>query len=394
MKFDFKRFFGKIRVNFNSSLEYLQTSGQTLVAAVVVSIILMAAICVLVFFAAVQGPEEVLIPDVTGKYLEEALLEMQIRELYPKINLRYSDAPGDKGKVLSQDPVAGSIAKAGRRIDLVVSSGVLVDQVGDYTGMKLTELENRLSVLFSGKQPLITLAEPMYIADPSDPGTILSQNPLPGTMLAEPVALDLVVSKGPTNEEVKIPELIDMSISELLAQLPRTRLVFDFNSREATAEEIKAIYQKKCDIFNSLGAAPRMPGALEILTKIKDSGIIPVIVTGSGQTSLLEKLNNNFPGIFNPQLMVTAFDVKYGKPNPEPYLIGLKKANVQPNEAIVVENAPLGVRAGVSAGVFTVAVNTGPLPDESLLNEGANLLFHSMNDFNNNWDTFYKTLSE
>ena len=239
MKFDFKRFFGKIRVNFNSSLEYLQTSGKTLVAAVFVSIILMAAICVLVFFAAVQGPEEVLIPDVTGKYLEEALLEMQSRELYPKINLRYSDAPGDKGKVLSQDPVAGSIAKAGRRIDLVVSSGVLVDQVGDYTGMKLTELENRLSVLFSGKQPLITLAEPMYIADPSDPGTILSQNPLPGTMLAEPVALDLVVSKGPTNEEVKIPELIDMSVSELLAQLPRTRLIFDFNSREATAEEIE-----------------------------------------------------------------------------------------------------------------------------------------------------------
>ena len=151
MKFDFKRFFGKIRVNFNSSLEYLQTSGKTLVATVVVSIILMAAICVLVFFAAVQGPEEVLIPDVTGKYLEEALLEMQIRELYPKINLRYSDAPGDKGKVLSQDPVAGSIAKAGRRIDLVVSSGVLVDQVGDYTGMNLTELDNCLIFFFKQK---------------------------------------------------------------------------------------------------------------------------------------------------------------------------------------------------------------------------------------------------
>ena len=164
--------------------------------------------------------------------------------------------------------------------------------------------------------------------------------------------------------------------------------------REATEEEIKAIYQKKCDIFNSLGAAPRMPGALEVLTKIKASGITPVIVTGSVQTSLLEKLNNNFPGIFDPRLIVTAFDVKYGKPNPEPYLIGLKKAKVQPNEAIVVENAPLGVRAGVAAGIFTIAVNTGPLPDEALLKEGANLLFHSMNDFNSNWDTFYKALQE
>ena len=88
--------------------------------------------------------------------------------------------------------------------------------------------------------------------------------------------------------------------------------------------------------------------------------------------------------------MVTAFDVKYGKPNPEPYLMGLQKAGVKPNEAIVVENAPLGVRAGVAAGIFTVALNTGPLPDEALTSEGANLLFPSMNDFEANWEEFFQ----
>lgn len=90
--------------------------------------------------------------------------------------------------------------------------------------------------------------------------------------------------------------------------------------------------------------------------------------------------------------MVTAFDVKYGKPNPEPYLMGLQKAGVEANEAIVVENAPLGVRAGVAAGIFTVAVNTGPLPDKVLLDEGANYLFHSMPDFNKNWENFYQAI--
>ena len=88
--------------------------------------------------------------------------------------------------------------------------------------------------------------------------------------------------------------------------------------------------------------------------------------------------------------MVTAFDVKYGKPNPEPYLMGLQKAGVKPNEAIVVENAPLGVRAGVAAGIFTVALNTGPLHDEALTSEGANLLFPSMNDFEANWEEFFQ----
>lgn len=159
---------------------------------------------------------------------------------------------------------------------------------------------------------------------------------------------------------------------------------------EASEKEIKQIYQTKSDIFNSLPKAERMPGAYEILQKIKSEGLTPMVVTGSGQLSLLDKLNHNFPGIFKQELMVTAFDVKYGKPNPEPYLMALQKAGIQANEAVVVENAPLGVHAGVAAGIFTIAVNTGPLPDAVLLDEGANLLFHSMQEFNEKWEEVYQ----
>lgn len=162
-------------------------------------------------------------------------------------------------------------------------------------------------------------------------------------------------------------------------------------NREATEEEIKEIYHTKSELFNALPKAVRMPGALEVLNKVKACGLIPMVVTGSGQTSLLDRLNRNFPDIFKAELMVTAFDVKYGKPNPEPYLMALKKAGIAPNEAIVVENAPLGVRAGVAAGIFTVAVNTGPLPDSVLLDEGANCLFHSMQEFNENWESLFQS---
>lgn len=160
--------------------------------------------------------------------------------------------------------------------------------------------------------------------------------------------------------------------------------------REATDEEIQKIYAKKSEIFNSCPLAGPMPGALKLLNLVKESGIKIVLVTGSGQKSLLDRLNKNFPGIFSPENMVTAFDVKYGKPNPEPYLIGLKKAGVLFNEAIVVENAPLGVRAGVAAQIFTIAVNTGPLKNEVLLQEGANLLFPSMEYFAENWFNIYE----
>ena len=75
---------------------------------------------------------------------------------------------------------------------------------------------------------------------------------------------------------------------------------------------------------------------------------------------------------------MTAFDVEHGKPHPEPYLKGLKKAHAMPDEAFIIENAPLGVKAGVAAGVFTIAVNTGPIPEKQLQEAGADLIYPDM----------------
>ena len=145
--------------------------------------------------------------------------------------------------------------------------------------------------------------------------------------------------------------------------------------RSATKEECEYIYKVKSDIFNTLPHVEPICGALELLQAVKHRGIERVIVTGSGQKSLLERLEKNFPGIFKAELMVTAFDVKHGKPHPEPYLMGLEKAGISAEEAVVVENAPLGVQAAKAAGIFTIAVNTGPLPDKVLYDAGADIVF-------------------
>lgn len=162
--------------------------------------------------------------------------------------------------------------------------------------------------------------------------------------------------------------------------------------RDATQEEIESIYLEKSIEFNKHPQAERMPGAWELLQKIKAEGIIPTVVTGSGQASLLDRLEHNFPGMFRQELMVTAFDVKYGKPNPEPYLMALEKGGLKPNEAIVIENAPLGVEAGHKAGIFTIAVNTGPLNGKILLNAGADLLFPSMQALCESWEKLARLL--
>ena len=149
--------------------------------------------------------------------------------------------------------------------------------------------------------------------------------------------------------------------------------------RNATEEEKEFIYTKKAQRFVELNTVSKpMPGALDVLKKVKRLGLQRMVVTGSGQPTLFNNLDAHFPGFFNNDLMVTAYDVQYGKPHPEPYLMGLKKANVKPDEAVVIENAPLGIESAVAAGIYTIAVNTGPLADEILLKAGAHALFPSM----------------
>ena len=159
--------------------------------------------------------------------------------------------------------------------------------------------------------------------------------------------------------------------------------------RDISDEEAQRMYDEKSRVFSTRPRAKVMEGVKELMAKIKRDGLTIVVVTGSGQHSLLEKLAHEFEGFAKPELIVSSFDVEHGKPNPEPYLKGLKKAGVEPWQAIVVENAPLGVRAGVAANIFTIGVNTGPLPNTALLDEGASIVFDSMPDLRDHWEDIH-----
>ncbi len=160
---------------------------------------------------------------------------------------------------------------------------------------------------------------------------------------------------------------------------------------DISEEEAQKMYDVKTKYFHEMPAAPIFDGVIDLMMKIKASGLQIGVVTGSGQRPLIQRLLNDFGTFLDESHIVSAYDVKQGKPNPEPYLMGLKKTgNLKPNEAIVIENAPLGIRAGVAANIFTVAVNSGPLSNEALLCEGANILYSKIKSFAKDWDKFIK----
>lgn len=158
--------------------------------------------------------------------------------------------------------------------------------------------------------------------------------------------------------------------------------------RPATDEECKRLYQIKAELFAGMGTVDVMPGAQAAVATVVAAGATPVLVTGSGQGSLLQRLDADYEGAFTPQRRVTAYDVVHGKPHPEPFLRGADKAGVPACMCIGVDNAPLGVQSAAAAGTFVVGVRTGPLPKGALLSAGALIELDSMTeltDFLNNY---------
>ncbi|MBO4589732.1 MAG: HAD hydrolase-like protein [Bacteroidaceae bacterium] len=190
---------------------------------------------------------------------------------------------------------------------------------------------------------------------------------------------------------------LDLSVKEAYMHEGRTgkgtiNIVARRQGMEADDDLVKEIYARKTLYFNEFPPAEPMPGALELLHKIQAQQLMILLVTGSGTSSLLARLEQFYPGIFRKERMVTGFDVKKGKPDPEPYLMGLQKGSqmlgrpLLAEECVVVENAPLGVEAAVRAGIPTIAVNTGPLDPVILTDAGARWIYSSMQSLCDCWE--------
>lgn len=151
--------------------------------------------------------------------------------------------------------------------------------------------------------------------------------------------------------------------------------------RHTNPEEARRLYARKAELFVAQGEPPMMPGADRMLRALDEAGVRKVLVTGSAQQSVISRIDRDYPEMIADDDRVTALDVTRGKPDPEPYLKGLDIAGTRPEETIVIENAPLGVRAGKAAGLFTVAVTTGPIPRQAFVDEGADIIFNSMEEF-------------
>lgn len=148
---------------------------------------------------------------------------------------------------------------------------------------------------------------------------------------------------------------------------------------EPSPEFVDEVYRYKCTRFRAHGScvAP-IPGVERLVRYLSGRGVKIGVVTGSSRCNAEERIEKYFGDLITPRQIVTADDVEHGKPHPEPYLRGVDLFGTSKEEVFVVENAPLGVRSAVDAGLFTIAVTTGPIPEYTLRGEGADLVMPDM----------------
>lgn len=116
-----------------------------------------------------------------------------------------------------------------------------------------------------------------------------------------------------------------------------------------------------------------LPGAAELLRSLPPDRW--VIVTSARKELVVARLGA--AGLAVPDRLVTADDVREGKPHPEPYLKGAAVLGVAAADCIVLEDAPGGVKAGKAAGCRVIGVVSSHEAGQ-LWEVGADWVVHSM----------------
>jgi beta-phosphoglucomutase len=120
----------------------------------------------------------------------------------------------------------------------------------------------------------------------------------------------------------------------------------------------QVVIRRKDELFRSVMNIRPYDKVNEILQELR---CIKGIVSGSAKQDVISIMNQCFQkNIF--EIVLTGDDIVHGKPDSEGFKLFLQRANLNPSDALVVENSPLGVKASKNAGIKPIVVlNNSPL---------------------------------
>jgi beta-lactam-binding protein with PASTA domain len=168
------------------------------------------------FRRAIVG-RSVTVPDLTGKAPEDA--ETATRRLGLKLEEQQGRARYDEriapGRVLLQQPEAGSLAKPAQVVRVVLSLGPRELHVPDLTGLAPRAAALKLS------RDSLELGPASWYRDPASPPGIVAQDPEPETPAAKGEAVRVLMSRGSADTRIVMPDFVGKDAEAVKARLEK-----------------------------------------------------------------------------------------------------------------------------------------------------------------------------
>ncbi|MEI8012740.1 MAG: HAD family phosphatase [Candidatus Omnitrophota bacterium] len=156
-------------------------------------------------------------------------------------------------------------------------------------------------------------------------------------------------------------EGIQLNKSEIYAREGQKGIVglleiFAQHEKKITHAQAKILLHKKEIIFKKIVKLRYIAGARLFIRKYYHHDVKLAIVTGTSRLELKQLLPEKL--IYKFKVIITGNDVTHGKPHPEPYRKALQALKVHRENAVVIENAPLGITSAIKAGLVCIALET------------------------------------
>ncbi|HOI45676.1 MAG TPA: PASTA domain-containing protein [Candidatus Aminicenantes bacterium] len=170
----------------------------------------------IVFSQIILKSETVTVPELKGKTAAEARSELGRKDLaLVQKGFQFSDEYR-KGRIVLQDPVAGSKIQVNKPVKVIVSSGSETVTVPNFEGSSLETVSGLLREAGLAKGAVSQIHTPQYAA-----GKIIAQEPAVSRTVERGAAVGLLVSMGEREQRYLMPDLISKPAAAVVAALSK-----------------------------------------------------------------------------------------------------------------------------------------------------------------------------
>ena len=158
-----------------------------------------------------------------------------------------------------------------------------------------------------------------------------------------------------------------------VSRVKSLEILLDIGNVKLSKKKKRLLLEEKnneyLEYVNKMTSDEILPGVLEILNFLDENNISYALGSASKNAPLILEKVGLLERFF---ALVDGNDVTKAKPDPEVFLIGAKKLNVNPEDCIVIEDAIAGVQAANTANMLSIGIG-----DKNVLSE-ADYVFSDM----------------